>query len=559
MRIDCHDNNGEYETLSVIERLSIDSNKFQTSTRKEEDTPVAITDAATAADAQSTSDNKSPNDENPQPETPNNQEQQGDENANTFATPSNQRHPIISQVLKNALYSGKDRMFILSLEQDLISFINSNVDSYLLRPMNSYYRLLTHQTAEYYALGHSLHNDGISILVFKNFGVDITLPVLLASVPYDYSIPLQSLHPQFHAAHIQHQQQFFPAATPGFIPSHSGSPNAPGATPFGFVSPQQFGFPVPPQGSFQPYSPQFQGLPNTSEQISQPTSAGLVSKRTSISSPNEPTKKESSVPATPSSATSQTQFKLMKRTSDEANTSTKDETKPEEKPKESEQDDEKKTTEESTEGPVALESERASRETLYQRARERIFQDEEDEEDEEEPIEVKSNQNSASVSPDIPRVIPQQFTPQFQYPQGVPMAGVPPQPFYYPITSYPQGVTPQGIPQFPTIGNENLPSSQGYIPGQYYYAPGASPQQQHHQHHHHQNHHHQHQSYRKQRNYNNNGYRKNYNNYNNNHGTYSNGPGYGNDRGQRSTENLSNELNGKLRIDDQESKNEKDN
>ncbi|ODV76345.1 Rbs1p CYBJADRAFT_118103, partial [Cyberlindnera jadinii NRRL Y-1542] len=50
----------------------------------------------------------------------------------------------------------RDRTFIVKLEKDLQSFIMSNTDSYLLAPMNSYYRLITHQTAEYYCLGHTL-------------------------------------------------------------------------------------------------------------------------------------------------------------------------------------------------------------------------------------------------------------------------------------------------------------------------------------------------------------------------------------------------------------------
>ncbi|AOA61042.1 hypothetical protein PP7435_CHR1-0624 [Komagataella phaffii CBS 7435] len=61
-----------------------------------------------------------------------------------------------------------DRFFILKLEKDIVDFINTPaVESWKLNPLNSYYRLLTHQIAGYYNLGHILSKDGSSMVIFK--------------------------------------------------------------------------------------------------------------------------------------------------------------------------------------------------------------------------------------------------------------------------------------------------------------------------------------------------------------------------------------------------------
>lgn len=65
---------------------------------------------------------------------------------------------------------GKDNVskFILDLETELIDFIvTPSMDSWKLNPLNSYYRLLSHQLADYYHLGHILSNDGSSMVIFK--------------------------------------------------------------------------------------------------------------------------------------------------------------------------------------------------------------------------------------------------------------------------------------------------------------------------------------------------------------------------------------------------------
>lgn len=58
--------------------------------------------------------------------------------------------------------------FLLKLETQIFEFVlKSEQDSMKLSPMNSYYRLLSHQLAEYYRLGHILSNDGTSMVFYK--------------------------------------------------------------------------------------------------------------------------------------------------------------------------------------------------------------------------------------------------------------------------------------------------------------------------------------------------------------------------------------------------------
>ncbi|SCU92824.1 LANO_0E02234g1_1 [Lachancea nothofagi CBS 11611] len=61
-----------------------------------------------------------------------------------------------------------DRQFVIELENSLISFIDSGLNSYQLESMNSYYRLLAHQVAEYHGLKHALaKNNDTCVVVFK--------------------------------------------------------------------------------------------------------------------------------------------------------------------------------------------------------------------------------------------------------------------------------------------------------------------------------------------------------------------------------------------------------
>ncbi|SCU92652.1 LAMI_0E11430g1_1 [Lachancea mirantina] len=61
-----------------------------------------------------------------------------------------------------------DRYFITQLETSLISFMDSEASSLQLKPMNSYYRLLAHQVAEYHGLRHTLSKKEICIVMFKD-------------------------------------------------------------------------------------------------------------------------------------------------------------------------------------------------------------------------------------------------------------------------------------------------------------------------------------------------------------------------------------------------------
>ncbi|SCU81222.1 LAME_0B06084g1_1 [Lachancea meyersii CBS 8951] len=61
-----------------------------------------------------------------------------------------------------------DRQFVVDLENSIVSFMDSGLSSYQLVPMNSYYRLLAHQIAEYHGLRHALaKNNDACVVVFK--------------------------------------------------------------------------------------------------------------------------------------------------------------------------------------------------------------------------------------------------------------------------------------------------------------------------------------------------------------------------------------------------------
>lgn len=75
----------------------------------------------------------------------------------------------LSPAMRTALFQKPhDRQFIIDLENSILSFIESNAESYQLRPMNSYYRLLSHQVAEFHDLKHALaraHDN--CVIIFK--------------------------------------------------------------------------------------------------------------------------------------------------------------------------------------------------------------------------------------------------------------------------------------------------------------------------------------------------------------------------------------------------------
>lgn len=78
----------------------------------------------------------------------------------------------LSSAMVTALFhKPHDRQFIIELENSILSFIQSNAESYELRPMNSYYRLLSHQIADYYNLRHALARAHESyVIIFKGEG-----------------------------------------------------------------------------------------------------------------------------------------------------------------------------------------------------------------------------------------------------------------------------------------------------------------------------------------------------------------------------------------------------
>ncbi|KAL8823173.1 MAG: hypothetical protein Q9191_006109 [Dirinaria sp. TL-2023a] len=91
--------------------------------------------------------------------------------------------------LFEALESPKDRLFLIRLEQEVISFIKNSNDPILdLPPCNSFCRLLAHKLADYYALTHYVDNAVSSVRLYRTPYCRIPTPLsALAkqSVPKD--------------------------------------------------------------------------------------------------------------------------------------------------------------------------------------------------------------------------------------------------------------------------------------------------------------------------------------------------------------------------------------
>lgn len=89
-----------------------------------------------------------------------------DEGAKEFEDPG------LTPAMLTALFQKPhDRQFIVELENSVVSFVDSNAESYELRPMNSYYRLLSHQVAEYHSLKHALaRSHDNCVIIFKGDG-----------------------------------------------------------------------------------------------------------------------------------------------------------------------------------------------------------------------------------------------------------------------------------------------------------------------------------------------------------------------------------------------------
>lgn len=70
--------------------------------------------------------------------------------------------------LLEALQSPKDRLFLLQLEQQVISFIKNSSDPVLdLPPCNSFCRLLAHKLADYYFLTHFVDNAQSAVRLYR--------------------------------------------------------------------------------------------------------------------------------------------------------------------------------------------------------------------------------------------------------------------------------------------------------------------------------------------------------------------------------------------------------
>ncbi|AAS52017.1 ADR097Wp [Eremothecium gossypii ATCC 10895] len=62
----------------------------------------------------------------------------------------------------------QDRQFVIALENELLRFVESPSMSYQLQPMNSYYRLLSHQVADYHGLSHVVSREQeLCVVVYK--------------------------------------------------------------------------------------------------------------------------------------------------------------------------------------------------------------------------------------------------------------------------------------------------------------------------------------------------------------------------------------------------------
>ncbi|CDO95578.1 unnamed protein product [Kluyveromyces dobzhanskii CBS 2104] len=81
----------------------------------------------------------------------------------------------------------QDRVFLIDLENSVLDFVESSAYTYQLKPMNSYYRLLSHQVAEYHGLQHTVSKDNDKcVIVFKQNDYE----------PNSRLVLLQQLEPQ---------------------------------------------------------------------------------------------------------------------------------------------------------------------------------------------------------------------------------------------------------------------------------------------------------------------------------------------------------------------------
>ncbi|KAA6407956.1 MAG: hypothetical protein FRX48_08307 [Lasallia pustulata] len=86
--------------------------------------------------------------------------------------------------LLEALESPKDRLFLLRLEQDVITFVRDSKEPILdLPPCNSFCRLLAHKLADYYALTHFVDNAVSSVRLYRTPYCRLPTPLSIISNP----------------------------------------------------------------------------------------------------------------------------------------------------------------------------------------------------------------------------------------------------------------------------------------------------------------------------------------------------------------------------------------
>ncbi|CEP62537.1 Rbs1p LALA0_S05e07844g [Lachancea lanzarotensis] len=75
----------------------------------------------------------------------------------------------LTKAMSVALFErSHDRQFVVDLENTLVTFMSDpGHSSYQLGPMNSYYRLLAHQLADYHGLKHALAKNNDTCVVFS--------------------------------------------------------------------------------------------------------------------------------------------------------------------------------------------------------------------------------------------------------------------------------------------------------------------------------------------------------------------------------------------------------
>jgi hypothetical protein len=88
--------------------------------------------------------------------------------ASVDGAPVSQADPPPDDKLLEALASGRDRVWVLKLEQDLIDFVKDTKETmYTVPNCNSFYRMLAHRLADYFLLGHVVDNTNTKVQIYK--------------------------------------------------------------------------------------------------------------------------------------------------------------------------------------------------------------------------------------------------------------------------------------------------------------------------------------------------------------------------------------------------------